>query len=233
MRKIEKRKYAIAFIITLAIFLLGFFLGFMMEVKRVDYFQTINDKQRLDLNSLRLQYELVQQEPFSESCGAFQVLFTRFMEDLENNRQRIESYYEQADVRKQDFESLKREYMLSQIKFWQVSRELKELCPEYDFVTIIYFYSDDKSCPDCTTQADVLDYYKRVMKDDLLVFSIDETFRDKESLIDLFKATYNITEFPSLIIENKAYSGLVEKNKMKDVLCQEYSSARVRQTLCD
>ncbi|PJE67119.1 hypothetical protein COU93_00480, partial [Candidatus Shapirobacteria bacterium CG10_big_fil_rev_8_21_14_0_10_36_6] len=98
MRKFEKRKYIVAFIITLAIFLLGFFLGFVMDLQRVNYFQEITEKQKLDLSSLQLQYELAQEEPFSESCGAFEVLFQRFMVDLEYNRQRIDNYQEQANV---------------------------------------------------------------------------------------------------------------------------------------
>jgi len=234
MRKFEKRKYVIAFIITLAIFLLGFFLGFVMDLQRVNYFQEITDKQKLDLTSLQLQYELAQEEPFSESCGAFEVLFQRFMIDLEDNRIRIDNYYEQADVKKEDFQNLKREYMISQIKFWQISRNLKKFCPQnYDFVTVIYFYSDDSSCADCSSQANVLDYYKRVLKDNILIFSIDETFKDREPIIELFKATYNITQYPTLIINVKAYSPLMDKTQLKEILCREYSSPDVKQQLCE
>ena len=234
MRKFEKRKYIVAFIITLAIFLLGFFLGFVMDLQRVNYFQEITEKQKLDLSSLQLQYELAQEEPFSESCGAFEVLFQRFMVDLEYNRQRIDNYQEQANVKKESFDNLKREYMLSQIKFWQISRNLEEFCPQnYDFVTVIYFYSDEVSCADCVDQANVLDYYKRVLKDNILIFSIDETFKDKEPIIELFKATYNITQYPSLIIDDKLYSSFVDKTELQEILCQEYSSQDIKKQLCD
>lgn len=233
MREFEKRKYIIAFIITLAIFLLGFFLGFLMDVQRVNYFQDITTKQKMDLNSLQLQYELAQEQPFSESCGALEVLFQRFGVDLEENRQRIDDYSTQADVRKEDFENLKREYMLSQIKFWQISRNLEKSCPQnYDFVTVIYFYSDDKTCPDCGAQGDVLDYYKRVLKENILIFSIDETFKDREPIIELFAATYNITKFPTLIIENESHDGLVNKDAMKNILCENYKDESIRARLC-
>jgi len=234
MRKFEKRKYIIAFIITLAIFLLGFFLGFVMDLQRVNYFQEITDKQKLDLNSLQLQYELAQEEPFSESCGAFEVLFQRFMTDLEYNRQRIDTYQEQANIKSEDFQNLKREYMLSQIKFWQISRNLEKFCPQnYDFVTVIYFYSDEVSCSDCVNQANVLDYYKRVLKDKILIFSIDETFKDRESIIELFKATYNITQYPTLIIDDKVYSSMIDKAELKNILCSGYLSEQEQLQICD
>lgn len=224
MRNFKKRRYILAFLITIAIFFLGFFFGFVMDLQRVDYFTILNEKQKLDLRSIQLQYELVKSTATENQCNAFRFVFDNAILELEKNRARLESYTLDSKLEKENFNILRREYTLSQINFWQISEQLKSTCPSSsDFVTIIYFFSDTDTCKSCDDQAAVLDYYKAQLKENVLIFAIDEKFESEEPVISLLKNTYDITEYPTLIIEGDKYSGLVDDETMNGILCNLYS----------
>jgi len=234
MRDLNKRKYLFAFIITSAIFFLGFFFGFLMDLKRVDYFQTVNEVQKINIRSLQLQNELLKNGASTNQCGAFRFMFDRTLIELENTRGRLELYNQQSKINKEEFDLIKREYTLSQINFWYISKSLKESCTNAsDFVTVIYFFSDKKKCPECENQATVLDYYKSILQENLLIFSIDEEFESQEPIITLLKYSYNINEYPTLIINNKVYNTTVSKEEMKDILCSQYKTNVTRSIICN
>ncbi len=234
MRDFNKRRYLFAFIITAAIFLLGFFLGFVMDVNRINYFQQLNEEQKLNLRSLQLQYELVKSSSVNNPCAAFRFMFDTFIVELEKNRERLETYTQQAKIKKGEFEVLQREYVLSQINFWYISKNLKESCSgESDFVTIIYFYSDKKVCPSCDDQANVLNYYKTKLKENLLIFAIDERLEAAEPVVTLLKQSYNVTSYPTLIINGKdVYPALLDKERMGRILCSSYVGRERKAIVC-
>ncbi|GIU68873.1 MAG: hypothetical protein KatS3mg002_0109 [Candidatus Woesearchaeota archaeon] len=232
MRDYKRRRYLFAFIISASIFALGFFFGFLMDLQRIDYFTSLNEIQKINLRSIQLQYELLQNIDTGNQCKAFRFVFDSAIQELEKNRERLESYERQSTVRKEDFNMLKREYTLSQINFWQISKNFKKTCPDdSDFVTVLYFFSDTKNCPDCEKQAAVLNYYKDKLNENLLIFAIDETFEDKESLIKLLKQAYEINSYPSIIIGEKKY-GLLTSQDMREILCNIYSDESTKSKVC-
>jgi hypothetical protein len=233
MRPFSKRRYLFAFIITTAIFFLGFFFGFLMDLQRVDYFQSINDVNKLNIRSLELQNDLVRGGEWSNQCNAMRFMFDKAITELETNRDRLETYDHQSKVRQSDFDTIKREYVLSQINFWEIARNLKVSCPNSsDFISIIYFFSSKEKCPDCTAQAPVLNYYKEQLKENLLIFSIDEQFESQEPLITLLKTAYGVDSYPTLLIQNTTYRRLVGKEEMADLLCSLYQSDKTRSVVC-
>jgi thiol-disulfide isomerase/thioredoxin len=233
MRPMNKRRYVFAFIITAAIFFLGFFFGFLMDIKRVDYFTTINQVNQMNIRSLQLQNDLVKSGFADNQCSAFRFMFDKAIIELENNRERLELYNQQSKVGKSDFDILKREYLLSQINFYQISKNLKDSCPKQsDFVTIIYLYSDNKNCPDCDKQASVLNFFKLELKENLLIFALDEQFDDQEPIITLIKEAYNINEYPALIIDDKLFLNYTEQKTLAEILCSKYSAENNRGIAC-
>jgi hypothetical protein len=233
MRDFKKRRYIFAAIVTMALFFLGFFFGFIMDLKRVDYFDKAGSVQQLNIRSLQLQYELLKGDAFQDRCSAFRFMFDKFILELENNRVRLDQYSRQSDIITEDFDILKREYALSQINFWYISRNFKESCTNAsDFVTVLYFFSDDQKCPMCGDQGTVLDYYKSILKQNLLVFAFDETFADKESLITMLEQVYDVKSYPTIVINNKAYPGFMSKESLGQILCEEYLSENITREIC-
>jgi len=225
MRKVNKRRYLLAFIITAAIFFIGFFFGFLMDLTRINYFQSVNDVNQMNIRSLQLQNDLVKSSSGPNQCAAFRVMFNKAIVELEQNRERLELYNQQSKVRSSDFDTLRREYTLSQVNFWLISKSLQESCPNSsDFVTIIYFYSDDKNCPLCANQAAVLDYYKAQLKENLLIFAIDEKLDQQEPIVGMLKQTYNVATYPTLVVGNTVFNNFVDKPKMQEILCARYNT---------
>jgi len=233
MRDMKRRRYVLAFIIAAALFFLGFFFGFIMDINRVSYFDQMNSEQQLNIRSLQLQYELLKGDGIQERCGAFRFLFDKYITELENNRARLDAYSKQSEVKVEEFDTLKRQYVLSQINFWYIARSFKEACPNSsDFVTIMYFYSNNQICPDCDSQATILNYYKSILKENLLIFSFDDQFSQTEPLIGLLEGIYDIKSYPGLVINSNIYQSFVPKENLSLTLCSEYKNDSIKKEIC-
>ena len=142
------------------------------------------------------------------------------IKSLESARKRLEEFDDDSKLNREDFNLLKREYVLAQVRYWLLARRTKELCKK-EIATIIYFYSNDRECPDCGKQAFVLNYLKGLFKDKLLIFSFDAQQKD-EPMIPILKHTYNITKYPALIVEGGKFEGLMDKGMILKEICLYY-----------
>ena len=220
MRGLSRDKYIIAGAITLGIFLLGLFLGLAIEGKRVNYIESISRKQNLDFSSLQLQYAFIDQLSQEKNCLAVQKTFEQNINNLESTRIRLENFDRDATLNKNEFDILKNEYILAQIRYWLLAQRTKKLCGA-DIVNILYFFSDQKECPECDKQAFVLTYLKKKFKDKLLIFSFDSKF-DAEPMIPLLQKTYNITKYPTIVIEGNQKNGFNDKATILREICGYY-----------
>lgn len=219
-RDYERNKYATVFILTLAIFAIGLFLGTLMDNQRTKYFLEYNEIQKQNIRSMQLQFELNNLNIGKDQCLKTKSLFDYYLVELEDNRERLNTYVKEAKIAGDDFEILKRDYVLSQLNFWMLTMEMKNNCPDYsNFSTIIYFYSSKEKCPTCADQGFNLDYYKLKLKNDLLIFAIDEQFGQTEPMIDMLKDIYMIKDFPTLIINGEKYEGLITQVELNEILC--------------
>jgi len=214
----RKRRYIIAFSLTCFIFFIGFLLGFYFNQERIDYVTEIQIIQNLDYESMQLQYAYIDFVGERESC----IFLSKTLEDsllsLEDLRVKIEKYSTDFNLDDVEYDSLKRQYILAELKYWLLAKKTKEMC-ERDVVSLIYFYSID-DCEYCTAQSYILTSLKKSFGESLLVFSIDESF-EKEPMVAILKEVYGVDEYPSLIIEDKAFKGLVEKEDLRKYICLE------------
>src|SRR3989344_3807045 len=106
MRTISKDKYIIAGAITIGIFLLGLFLGLVIEGKRLSYIESAGRKQNLDFSSLQLQYAFIDQLSQEKNCLAVQKTFEQNINNLESTRLRLENFDSDSTLNKKDFDVL-------------------------------------------------------------------------------------------------------------------------------
>ena len=220
MRSYSKSKYILAALITTGIFSLGLILGLVIEGKRVSYIEGISRQQNLEFSSLQLQYSFIDQLSQEKNCPAVQKTFEQNINNLESTRIRLENFDRGATINKEEFDILKNEYLLAQIRYWMLAEQTKKVCGS-DIVSILYFFSDEKECPDCETQAYVLTYLKKKFKDRLLIFSFDSKF-EAEPMIPLLKKTYDISSYPTIVIEGKAKDGFQGKDQILSDICRHY-----------
>ncbi len=220
-RKVSKTKYLVAFFITLVVFTLGLLLGLVVENKRVQMMEYGDEKQTLDFSSLQLQYQFVDLFGEERNCNALKKTFEESTKNLENARIKIEEYSKDSNINKNEFDLLKREYVLAQIRFWLHIKKTKNVCG-LEHSTIFYFYTEN--CPDCSNQAYILTYLKNKLGVNLLNFAFDADF-EKEPMINILKKVYDIEEYPTLIINGKKFEGLTKKETILKEICPTYKES--------
>ncbi len=220
VREFNKKRYIIAALLTLFVFVLGLMLGLVIEGKRVQYIQSINRIEKLDYNSLQLQYAYIEQLSQERNCDAVSKTFENSVKSLIETSERLENYEQNANLNKEDLHALKREYILAQLNYWLLAKRTKKICNR-DLVTILYFYSTDKECPDCGEQAFILTYLKNEFKDKLLIFALDSTYTD-EPMIGMLKDQYEISGYPTLVIEDKVFESFTSKDEILKTVCSLY-----------
>lgn len=221
VREINRKRYLMAGILTAFVFILGIMLGMVIEGQRVQYIDKVNRIEKLDYSSLQLQYAYIDQLSREENCEAVSKTFESSVKSLTETSERLESYEKNANLNKEEFKVLKREYILSQLNYWLLAQRTKKIC-ERDLVTILYFYSTEKECPDCEEQAFILTYLKQKFGNKLLIFALDSTYTE-EPMINMLKNQYDVKEYPTIVIENEAFEGFVSKSQILNIICDKYN----------
>src|SRR3989344_1811364 len=201
-----KRRYLIAMIITLAFFLVGIFIGSLLTDTRIKSVEESSSNQRMDFESLQTQYLFLSFLNQQGNCKAVEETLNKNILNLITTQERLENYEKQAKSNYNDFINLKRSYSLAEIKYWLLLKNTQNIC-DRDVVTVLYFYDSDANCPKCRTQGFILSYLKKIFNERLLIFSFDGEFKD-EPIIEIIKKSYNITTYPSIVINDDSFSGL-------------------------
>ena len=221
VRSLRRGRYFIAFFLTAAIFIIGILLGYLISEYRSSNIADLSKVQRLDYDSLQLQYLYINTFVQQKNCPAAMKALDKSLSDLEMTRLKLEAYLSSPISGTKDFDLLKREYLLAEVRYWLFLKQTEGVCKK-DSVSILYFYSN-QNCPDCVTQGMILTYMKDKFKDKLLVFALDSDFGE-EPIINILKDSYSITSVPAMIIQDKKYDGLKTREELLSVICGDYQS---------
>ncbi len=217
MRDLRTSRYVAAGVITAIIFLLGIMLGFVIEGKRVTTVNDLFQEQRVEFSSSQLQYSYVTTLQSQESCPAIYSIFFNNLKNLDTTAQRLEDYVKDSKINDESFNVLKREYTIEQLRYWLLSKQARDVCQD-DLVRVLYFFSVDEECAQCNDQAFVLDYLKKLFGQKLLIFSIDATF-EQEPMVKILKQQYNITQYPTLILEEQMIDSFSSREDLLANIC--------------
>ncbi len=220
MRDLQKRRYILAAFLTALVFVLGLSIGLVIEGKRVELVKDKSEELKVDINSLQLQYAFMDQLAQISNCEAFSNTFDRNIESLESTRLKLVGYQRDSTVHRAEFNLLRRTYILSQVQYYLLSVKGKQLCNS-DAVNILYFFSKD--CSKCDDQSFILSFLKQKFGARLFIFGFDVSF-DEEPLLNMVENTYNVTEFPSLVIENSTYRQFLPTANLTSKICGFYRS---------
>lgn len=206
--------------------MIGLFIGLYFNQERIDYINDVTTSQNLNYESMQLQYAYIDFIGSEKSCVLLSKTLESDLLSLEDLRIKIEKYSRDFNLDDEEYIQLKRKYTLAELKYWLLAKKAKEICGE-DVVSLIYFYSPE-DCDDCRAQSYILTSLKESFGGKLLIFSIDESF-EEESMVGILKEIYDVSKYPALIIEDKAFEGLVEKEDLKKLICFELKESE----LCD
>jgi hypothetical protein len=217
VRSMNTRRYILAGVITIGIFLLGLMMGFVIEGKRVTFVENLFDDQRAEFESSQLQYAYIQSLESKGECPGIYSIFFENLKELDKASKRLETYVQESKINDEGFNSLKREYTIEQLRYWLLSKQTRDTCDD-DLVRVLYFFSNGEDCDNCEQQGFVLDYLKKVYGQKLLIFSLDADF-EQEPMIPILKRQYEISEFPTLIIEDEKIEGFTDVDELQTKIC--------------
>ncbi|AJF61364.1 TPA: conjugal transfer protein TraF [Candidatus Woesearchaeota archaeon] len=220
MRNLSSGRYLFAAILTGGIFLLGLFLGLIVENYRLEYITKEDQFQKLDYNSAQLLYLYIDQLSQTNECSTIPNIYDLSLDHLEKTRLRLESYDEESKINQEEFEILRREYLQAQLRYWLLFQRIEKMC-SLDVVTVLYFYSTDEACPDCADQAFILTYLKDLFQTKLMVFALDSNY-EKEPLIPVLKKSFNITSYPAVVVGDRVYQGFTSRDELMFEICGGY-----------
>ncbi len=218
-RNLKKDKYAVALVISLIIFAFGFLLGTVLDNYKRDYVEDIMKQQEIEFNSLQMQYIYLQNTKGQEKCPVlYQILESniRTLGPIVNN---MLDYEKSKGVNSSEYTYFKRQYLLANLKYLFLSEDIKKTCNS-DSVTVIYFFSNN--CDICyKSQGAILSNLKSLFEDKLLVFPVDSDFV-QEPMTGLMKNRYNVTVYPTLIINDKKIEHFMSRDDLLQTVCPNY-----------
>ncbi|MBS3099411.1 hypothetical protein J4462_04315 [Candidatus Pacearchaeota archaeon] len=212
--KMSKSKFGIfgeSLIYTILILIIGISLGFFIENYRTN--QIIDSYRDYEVEALDLKLQNYYYQIMDEtSCKEAIEQNFAFADDLYTRGLELEKFEEANQITDDIFREKKR-YVLLKTELWLNSILLKEKC-DNPFDTVVYFYSGDpKNNVKVAEQKVISNILKTVKEDkgnkiillpiagDLKKGSEDESQR--LGSVELQRRIYNITKFPSIIINEE------------------------------
>ena len=222
-RKISKDKYVVAGIITLLIFSLGITLGFILEDYRYNLIEEVNMNQDINYLSLQMQYLFLTSFSNLDNCPMISATLKAAVTDLEESLSEVIAYEEEQTTMDSRRTAIMRRYALDNLRYWLLSLESKKKC-ELDIVPIIYFYSTE--CSSCPNQGTVLTFFKKKFGEQVLVFPINVDLKNQEPMIEIVMSQFEINKFPTLVIDNKKYEGVVGQEQLQGIICSSLKESK-------
>ena len=203
-----------AFVISLLLFVTGIFVGYSFNKEELGYIEQTMLKTRRDVNNFQLQFLFLDVLGDNATCPFLTNTLSSINEEYYNIGSRLSSYDSENKIMDYDeYLNMKREYSRLSISYWLLVQKLRKSC-RMNASTIIYFYSNE--CTKCDDQGFILTYLKNKLGNRLLVFALDTDLN--EPSINVLKTFYNITQYPSLIIDGTPHEGFYPKDKLEAML---------------
>ncbi|MBI2580900.1 hypothetical protein HYV85_03765 [Candidatus Woesearchaeota archaeon] len=222
-RQIYLKTYVVVGFISLLVFSLGFLLSVLIDDQRLVKVEKATKVQELNYKSLQFQQLYLNTlTNNTDSCPVFGLSLQSSIKSLTDSLERMEGYKVSANFNQGEFNELARAYVLDNLRYWLFAKRTKELC-DLDFVSVLYFYSDEK-CSICPDQGVILSYYKKLLGDRLLVFPINTDLEANEASIEMLKRRYNVTTYPTIIVGEGKYEGVVSKSSLMPIVCGSFKA---------
>ena len=209
-RKLSIPVYIVAFFMSLIIFITGVYIGYLIDSS---YLQGVSE----DVSSISDKLASVQlillMEGNSSSCPIYMSELDSIDAEIERIGHRLSFLEDEKNVFDND---LKRKYFILEAESYLLSRKAKELCGD-DSVLLIHFYSN-KNCDKCKEQGTEILKMRDSIKDetDIKLFSFDGEL--DSPVAEALEQQYNITAYPSIVINEKTYAGFRSQEELKSIV---------------
>ena len=210
---IKKHIFVTSFIIAVGIFLIGFYFARVWDDMRINQVDDSLIESNLDTTGIMIEQEFLTSFNAS-SCSISESRVSSISKNLFDLGNQLVEYEKKGLLRNKDYERLRREYFLLEVRAYSNFINFIKKC-DSDINVILYFYSINQDLSEREGYA--LDAVVNRNDVKIRVLSIDKDFND--TTLDMVKSFYNITEAPTIIINDKyKKSGFVSIPEILDLV---------------
>lgn len=212
-KKNQKRTFLYALIVTLVLFNLGIFFGYMLETSRsntINALYTDSERELLD--------QITQKDALSIlnlDCNALVSENIKFGDRIFNEALQIQKY-EDANRITTEIITQHKNFDLLRAIFWINSIEIKQQCNS-NYHNIVYFYKYNNPSVEQESKqkffSNLLVELKQQEGDNVMLIPLAAD--NNITSIDLFTEKYNITQLPTILIDEK--TKVTDVNNIEDI----------------
>jgi len=197
----QKNFFLYALILTLIVFNLGIFMGYMLENSRVSKINALSIDSELELLDQMTQKNAI--NLLDLGCESLIEENVKFGDKVFKEAQQI-AKYEEANKLGTEIITQHKRFDLLRSLFWMNSIEIKQKCNS-DYHNVIYFYKyNDPSIEQKSKQTFFSNILSQIKENEgsnmmLIPLSADNNITS----INLLIKKYNITELPTILIDEK------------------------------
>ncbi|MCX8200433.1 MAG: hypothetical protein N3G76_03105 [Candidatus Micrarchaeota archaeon] len=145
------------------------------------------------------------QENDTRACRMLEQQIDTINADIYSLRGQVEAQKSTSVLK--DYNSIRREYFLSNARLLSLTKQYLKLCNSNDKI-VLFFYSAEKECPECYAQGRILDDV-RVRCSNIKVFSFPTDV--DMPMIKSFMAFYGVSKPPSVVVDLQGQDVVLEK----------------------
>jgi hypothetical protein len=223
MREVKKYRYFFAAILTIVIFVMGILFSNFVDQTRYDSLRTEVNQNNVELESQQLQLNYLRSESV-QSCSALEAGLQEIVSGYNKRLGNLQSYRENSFFNKKEFETMKKSYILSGIRYWVFAQEIRQKC-DYQADTVLFFTSQIGSangCEECGKMGEQLSMLKKKYGDNLLIFTIPLEMED--GMVEMLEGQYNVTDVPAVVVNgnsSKKIEGFRSRKVVEEYLLVE------------
>lgn len=208
-----------AFLITIILLLSIILIGSVLNKGRKNFI----DEQMQSVNDISdMQVYLLMSDTYGDKIACLSLKSK--LKDWDKSLWDLGNKLEQYRIASEEFS--KDEYYLEQKKQFNEKQQLylifltkiKSDC-NLNKTIITFFFQNSKDCNKCDDQSYILTDIKRKAGDDVAIFSFDADLNITN--INLLMEYYGVNEFPCIIINEKKYCGIQDRNFIVEKICKD------------
>ncbi|MEA3254900.1 MAG: hypothetical protein U9Q22_03585 [Candidatus Altiarchaeota archaeon] len=205
----QSKVYLAAAVLSLFFYTVGVLSGLFIEKSMTDYTEERVKSLQRQTENLQLEYAYISIIGRDLTCDSVSLL-------VGDTTKKVRDLGKELEDEGPDFDDLRRDYALLSTKAWILNTYMTEKCRK-DRVVLLYFYS--VPCEGCSEQGHILDELRDDhFKEKLMIFVLNSDL--DEPIVNMLKTTHNVSKTPALVIGNKTYNGLIEKERLKEIISE-------------
>ena len=206
-------RYLIAGFITTIIFIIGILLGLQLSNTNLDDLQNTLQKDLLEMQSLDLEI-LVSKELNNESICSY---IEYRLPNIIKTKVELGRKFDTTNLPPDKIKLLQKQYAISLMKYWLFTEVQEKQC-KISTPRILFFFTSNQEAS--REQGRALDYTVYLSNETISVFAFNVQW--DEPLIKLLINKYNVTDTPTIIINETKHDNFQSVESMAGILCSVY-----------